>query len=216
MPAEPEPCCFDDWARANATRARTGEAAGPVGRQLLAALGDGALRGRTILDVGCGAGDVVLAALDRGARFATGIDLGPGAIETARRLAEERRLADRASFSIGDGATADLPAADVVVLNRVVCCYPDATALLENSVGAAGGTLAYTAPADRGIAGLWNRLSTGFGNAWFAIRRRRYAGFRAYVHPLAQIDASIERAGFRAVRRERCRFVWRVAVFERP
>ena len=137
MEPEPEQCCFDEWAKGNAKRARRREIAAGITRDLLDALGQSRLEGRTFLDLGCGTGDLALAALARGVTRATGIDLGPGAIEEARALALERHVEDRSTFSVGDAANAHLDAHDVVVLNRVLCCYPDANALLENSLPAA-------------------------------------------------------------------------------
>src|SRR5262245_9516965 len=93
--ADPEPppsCCFDEWAQHNAERARSKETVAPITTALLAALEAEGLEGRTILDVGCGTGDLSLAAVAHGATAASGFDLGTGAIENARRLARERGL----------------------------------------------------------------------------------------------------------------------------
>src|SRR5262245_16694870 len=154
-PDPPPSCCFDEWAEHNAKRARSKETVAPITSALLAALEAEGLEGRTILDVGCGTGDLALAALAHGASAATGFDLGAGAIEHARALARERGLEDRAVFEVADGSVAELPATDVVVLNRVVCCYPDARGLLENTLGAAGSVYALSAPVDRGLPGLF-------------------------------------------------------------
>jgi 2-polyprenyl-3-methyl-5-hydroxy-6-metoxy-1,4-benzoquinol methylase len=136
---EPEPtpstCCFDEWAASNARRARTKETVAPVTTALLAALEAEGLEGRTILDVGCGTGDLALAALAHGAASARGIDLGKGSIDLARALSRDRGLDDRVAFEVADGSVAALPSTDVVVLNRVVCCYPDARRLLHNTLG---------------------------------------------------------------------------------
>ena len=86
MDPEREHCCFDEWAVANAKRARRKEIASGVTRQLMTALGRSRVEGRTVLDLGCGTGDLALATLARGATRATGVDLGPQAIEEARTL----------------------------------------------------------------------------------------------------------------------------------
>ena len=180
----------------------------------MAALENQGLTGRTLLDVGCGSGDLALAAIARGADRATGFDLGPGAIQAARTLAEERGLTERTTFEVGDGATLSLPRADVVSLNRVFCCYPHIDALLSNTLEAAGSIYAFTAPGDRGVVGLGNRISLWFGNGWYRLRAKKFAGFRAFVHDLGAVDESIRAAGFEPVHREH-RGTWDLAVYAR-
>jgi SAM-dependent methyltransferase len=208
-------CCFDDWAVHNARRARSKETVAPVTRALLGALEAVGLEGRTILDVGCGAGDLALAALRHGAVEATGIDLGGGAIAQARQLAEARGLADSSRFEVGDGAIAPLEGADVVVLNRVVCCYPNVDALMANTLAATKSVFAFSAPVDRGAAGLLNRVVVKVSNGWYALRRSKFRGFRTFVHNLDQIDERVRGAGFVLIQRDRRRVVWECAIYER-
>lgn len=210
-----EPCCFDEWAVHSASRARKRGVGAPITGRMLEALGRQGLDGRTMLDVGCGTGDLALASLRRGAEHATGIDLAGGAVEQARSLAAERGLADRASFSVGDGAVASLERHDVVALNRVLCCYPSVDSLLANTLGAAGAVFAYTAPIHIGLMGRFNRISVAFSNRWFRLRDRKFRGFRAFVHDLDSVDETIAAAGFRRVHRSRERGVWQLAVFTR-
>ena len=168
-----------------------------------------------MLDVGCGTGDLALATLAHGARSVSGFDLGAGAIANARALADERGLAERAAFEVGDGSQAALPKSDVVVLNRVVCCYPSAEALLANTLGAAGSVFALTAPIDRGLMGLYNRIFFWLGNGWYALRAKKFRGFRVFVHDLAAIEARIVAAGFLPRARQHRRLVWDLRVYER-
>lgn len=215
-PAQERPnCCFDDWATANAKRARATEIAAPVTRALLEELQAVGFEGRSVLDVGCGTGDLALAMLARGATTARGLDLGPGAIEAARDLAAERGLGDRAAFDVGDGSTTVLEPTDVVVLNRVVCCYPDARGLLANTLGAAGSVFALTAPVDRGPLGAFNRVLAAVWNRWYALRASKYQGFRTFIHDVDEIDATVRAAGFERRRRVRRRVVWELAVYTR-
>ena len=167
-----------------------------------------------MLDLGCGTGDLALAMLARGAASADGIDLGPGAIEEARTLAVERGLADRATFSVGDGAVDTLARHDVVAMNRVLCCYPSVDRLMENSLDAAGGVYAYTAPVHTGPVGVFNRVSIAVSNLMFRMRDKKFRGFRAFVHDLDAVDRRIAEAGFRKTHSARRR-VWQLAVFTR-
>ena len=211
----PGGCCFDEWAAQNAKRARSKETVAPITTALLAALEAAGLEGRTVLDVGCGTGDLALAALAHGASRAHGCDLGTGSIEHARELAGERGLADRSAFEVADGSVATLPPADVVVLNRVICCYPDARALLDNTLGAAGSIYALSAPVDRGLPAIYNRIYVAVSNAWYALRPSRFRGLRVFVHDLSVVDGWIRAAGFAPVTRGRRRLIWEFAVYSR-
>jgi len=207
-------CCFDEWAAANARRARRGRSA-PIIRAMLDDLTDVGLEGRTLLDVGCGAGDLALGALDRGAASVAGIDLGFGAIDHARTLADERGYWERARFEVGDGSRASLDPADVVVMNRVVCCYADPERLLRNVLPAAGSVVAWSAPVDQGVAGFVNRMLVRTSAVWYRLRESKFRGFRAFVHDLDLIDERVRAAGFTEQRRERHHFVWELSVYTR-
>lgn len=209
-------CCFDEWADHWSKRAKKKRTIAGVTAPLLEALEEAGLRDRTVLDVGCGVGDLAIEAVARGAARASGVELSPRAVEEARRLAAERHVADRTSFRLGDGSKVPLPSADVVVLNRVFCCYPDVDALLENSLTAARDVYAFTAPPSTGLAGMFVRLQTRLSNVWYRLRDRKFQGFRVFVHDVSMLDGRIRAAGFRPVRSERRRVVWHMAVYVRP
>ena len=214
-PEGPEPCCFDEWAVHSASRARRRGVGAPITGRMLEALDRQGLDSRTMLDVGCGTGDLALGSLARGAEHATGIDLAGGAIAQARSLAAERGLTDRTSFTAGDGAVAPLAPHDVVALNRVLCCYPSVEALLANTLGATRAVYAYTAPVHNGLIGRFNRISVAISNRWFRFREKKFRGFRAFVHDLHAVDRTIAAAGFRRVHDSRVRGVWQLVVFMR-
>lgn len=212
---EPERCCFDDWVDSWDRKAlKTSTVAGVTG-PLADALERAGLGDRTVLDVGCGIGDLAIEAVVRGASSARGYDLSAKAIDHARELASRRGVSDRTTFDVGDGATFELPPADVVVLNRVVCCYANADGLLERTLKAAGSVFAITAPVHDGGAGLYNRASYRFWNGWYALRKKKFGDFRTFVHDLGAIDARVRAAGFRPVTREHRRVVWDLAVYAR-
>jgi SAM-dependent methyltransferase len=207
-------CCFDTWARTNAKRARKHGIAARLTARMVWAIEREGLAGRSVLDLGCGTGDLALATIARGAEHATGLDLGSGAIAEARALARERGLADRAAFEVADGSTTPLERHDVVALNRVFCCYPDARGLLGNSLPATGSVYAYTIPANRGARGLTNRAFARMANLWYASRRSRYGAFRVHIHDISKIEAAVAAAGFARRTSER-RGLWHLAVWAR-
>src|SRR5437867_5786928 len=201
---DPEPsCCFDDWVPAWEQKSKHRATIAGVTAPLLEALVEAGLEGRTVLDVGCGIGDLSMAAIGRGAERATGIELSPKAIEVGTAIALERGLQDRMTFRAGDGSKVDLPPADVVVLNRVVCCYPDIESLVSHSLAAAGSVYAFTAPPSTGIAGAFVRVFGWFSNVWYRLRNRKFRGFRVFVHDIDRIDERVRAPLLHPVRRER-------------
>jgi SAM-dependent methyltransferase len=167
-----------------------------VSRDLVAAVDTLGWGGRTVLDLGCGAGGVAIEAVSRGAERATGIDLSDAAVETARLLSADSGTGDRTSFVVGDASVAPLARHDIVILNRVFCCFPAAEALLANSIGATGSVYALTVPSSSGLRGVIARTSIRIENALCRIRRSR---FRAFVHDVDRIDGAILGSGFRRI-----------------
>jgi len=209
-------CCFDGWVDNWSKQARKKSTVAGVTAPLLSALESAGIVGKNILDIGCGIGDLATEAASRGASQAFGVDLSEKAIEEARHLAAERGVGDRTTFQVGDGAKASLPKADVVVLNRVFCCYPNVDGLLENSLSAAGTIYAFTTPWSRGLSGVFVKLQTWFENLWYRVRAKKFQGFRVFVHDVDQIDSRVQAAGFRPIQRQRRRVVWHMAVYARP
>ena len=216
MDEEEGDCCFDDWVDHWSKRSKKRRTVAGVTGPLLGGLEEVGIRGRTVLDIGCGIGDLAIEAVRRGAARAFGVELSAKAVDEARRLAAERGVADRTSFQVGDGAVIHLPNADVVVLNRVFCCYRDADGLLENSISAAGSVYAFTTPPSKGLGGAYVKMQSRFWNVWYRLRDRKFQGFRVFIHDVDRIDARVQAAGFRPIRRERRRFVWHLAVYARP
>lgn len=182
-----------------------------VSRDLVAAIRSVGVEGRSVLDVGCGVGGLSLALLDAGAGTAIGVDLSRQAVDQARRTAERQGTGDRSVFRVADGSTAEFDEADVVVLDKVYCCYFDPEALLANTLPVAREVYAMVLPPSRGVRGLVARLAIGAENLG---RRLTGTPFRAYVHDVDTLDAAIRRGGFRPAAGRR-RPVWDVRVYVR-
>jgi len=169
-----------------------------------------AVDGITLLDVGGGIGVVDRELLRAGAADAVLVDGSAAYLEVARVEAEADGVGDRIRMIRGDFTrlAADVPPADVVTLDRVICCYPDVDALVDLSAARARRLYGLVLPRDRWLA----RFLIGLENLWFAIRRRPY---RAFGHSNTRVDARVTAAGLRRVE-ERVTPLWRVVVFERP
>ncbi len=165
--------------------------------------------GASVLEVGGGVGGVDLELLARGAERAVVVELSNGYDEEAQALAAEAGAEARIERRHGDFAEeeAAIESADMVVMHRVVCCYPDPELLVGAAARHARRLLALSFPRDT----WWMRLGLAAANVWFRLR----GGIRTYVHPPAEVVAIAEAAGFTTVLDERSTRIWRVAVFER-
>lgn len=169
-----------------------------------------AVDGDTVLDIGGGVGDLSLALLERGASRATVVELSDGYEEAAAELLAEHRLGDRVERRTGDFvAEAGLVEPhDVVLLHRVVCCYPDADRLVSTASTHARRSLAMTYPRERALT----RMGFRGINLWLAATR---CGFRTFVHPFAVLEAAARREGLTLAHRETQGLIWENAVWLR-
>jgi magnesium-protoporphyrin O-methyltransferase len=182
----------------------------PVSHGLYEELRDAASVRPSVLELGCGSGALGVALLELGASRYEGVDLSPESLAAAYRRADGAGVTDRASFLLGDGARLLLEPHDWVVMDRVICCYPDMDALLDNALTAAGNRVAFTVPHSRGWRGMVNRVIWGVEGLLDRIR----SASPGYVHSLARIEARLAAAGFRRLR-DRPGLLWYTAVWEK-
>ena len=178
-------------------------------RMLLHALRAQGIQDASVLDVGAGIGVVHHELLAAGARSAVHVDAAAPHMQVAREEAVRRGHADRVTFVRGDFVelAPEIPAADVVALDRVICCYPDMKRLVGSSAAKAQRLYGAVFPRERWLLK---------GVLWLEnlVRRLRGDPFRTYVHPTDAIDTEIRRQGL-ARRSVRDTFLWRVAVYAR-
>ncbi|HEY6195610.1 MAG TPA: class I SAM-dependent methyltransferase [Candidatus Eisenbacteria bacterium] len=168
----------------------------PTTRLILEELRRRPLEGAHLLDVGGGIGVLGLELLAAGFGGVVEVDASPAYLAVARRQFGERGWAERAVLLAGDFAALVTPPepADVVTLDRVVCCYPDFESLLVRAAGCTRRLLALSYPRDR----WYVRWAIALENLWRRITRN---AFRSFVHPPARIAAVLERASLRRVAR---------------
>jgi magnesium-protoporphyrin O-methyltransferase len=183
----------------------------PVSERLRDALLSVGPAGRTLLELGCGRGGLLLALTQAGAASGTGVDLSAASIDAARNRFAQAQLSDRVRLSVGDAARIPLEPQDWVILDRVMCCYPDIERLLANTLPAARRLYAFTVPSSRGWRGVIARLEEWLENAWNSLRGRPCPG---YVHDLDLIESRLANAGFRLRQRDHRR-LWHIAIYER-
>ncbi len=155
----------------------------------------GGIEGASVLEVGGGAGMLSIELLGLGAATAVNVELSDSYRDAADALAFEAGVQDRFRLVAADGAgfAAASDGFDVVVLNRVVCCYEDAAELLDAAAGATRRTLVASHPTVHAA--------------------RRGSAFRVFVHP----DAVLTRPALQGLRETRVsrRPVWTVRSWRR-
>lgn len=165
--------------------------------------------GSSILDVGGGIGVIDHELLREGAGHAVLVDASEAYLTVARDEARRANVLDRIEFRVGDFVreAAEIDAADIVTLHRVVCCYRDAEALVSLSSARARRLYGLVLPRDRWFVRLGLRLL----NLKQRITRQ---AFRAYAHPNARIDRIVAANGLKP-RFEAATLAWRVVVYDR-
>lgn len=163
-------------------------------RQILEGLRAAGIAGSELLDIGCGAGHLHRALLRDGATRAMGVDLSEGMLAIARVQAEAEGLADRTGYRQGDFTLlADqLPDADVTILDKVICCYPDWERLVGRSLEKTRRVYALTIPRE------WLLTRLGLGAVRWGLNRTGCC-YQPFIHDPVQIEMHVRASGFRRV-----------------
>jgi magnesium-protoporphyrin O-methyltransferase len=173
-------------------------------RELVELAGD--VHDASVLDIGGGIGAIGLELLAAGARCATNVELSDSYEDVAVELAAERGVATRVERRIADivdGAGAVEPH-DVVVMHRVVCCYPDPEALMGAAADLTRRRLVLTYPQER----RWIGAGLAAMNVFL---RLRGCGFRTYLHPVGRILGAAEQHGLALEARVKHGLLWESA-----
>ena len=178
-------------------------------RELIDGVATGGVEGMTLLDIGGGLGGVQHALLDNGAVKVTHVDASSAYIRAAQEEAEIRSLADNINFQQGDfvDIAEGVPAADIVTLDRVVCCYDDMEALVNLSAGKAQERYGLVFPRD-----LWLfRIFLPLANF---VLRLRGSSFRIFMHSTRHIEGIIMSKGLSPIIHKKKGF-WQILVYNR-
>lgn len=172
---------WDRWTRANVRQrfART-----------FAAMPD--LRGKTVLDLGCGSGRYLAEALDRGAARVVGVDLAPEMLEIAGGLIAARGGTARAELRCVDLRQLELRERfDLVIANGLFDYLAPAGPMLERAAGWCSGVLVASFPDRKAPRSLPRQLY------W------RLRGVRITTFDRGTVVALASRAGFASFAVER-------------
>lgn len=178
-------------------------------RRLIGAIREQPITSATLLDIGSGIGVLTHELLNGPVASASLVDESSAYQAVARKLASEHGTTDRCTFVSGDFVQLQptLPGADLVTLDRVVCCYPDVARLLGAVADTGASWCGLSYPRDR-----WHiRVAVAVINSFLWMRRSE---FRVFVHPERWMLKLLGERGFK-VRSESGTFVWKIVLLER-
>ncbi len=184
---------------------------GPNGwtARLVAGLASGGVDGMTVLDIGAGVGAVHHALLGAGAASAVDVDASGPYIAASRAEADRRGLTGRVTYVKGDAVALadDIGPADLVAMDRVVCCYPHMAALVGVAAARTRRRLGMVLPRDD----AWVRAGADVSNRWSALRGNP---LRFHVHRTADVLEVAAASGLTPLESHRGR-LWQTLILER-
>jgi magnesium-protoporphyrin O-methyltransferase len=176
---------------------------------LTEAIKESSVDGLCLLDIGGGVGAIQHELLGAGVDHATNVEASPAYLAAARNEAQRRGIVDRVSFHHGNfvDLAAKLDPADIVTLDRVICCFPDMEKLVGLSAEKARKLYGLVYPRDA----WWVKLGLSLQNLFFRLIR---SPFRTFAHPTRQVEAILGSHGLRRHFYRRT-LVWQVAIYRR-
>lgn len=198
----------DRFARRTANRYRR-RGLDKTARRIVSLIEQHGVQGASVLEVGGGVGEIQVELLKRGAARATNLELSSAYEAQADRLLADAGLTGRVDRRILDIATApdQVPPADIVVLNRVVCCYPDYARLLGTAADHARRQVVFSHPPRN----LMSRTILWAQNTFF---RLRGSDFRIFAHPPQAMLDVLDDHGLHTIRTASAP-VWQIAAAHR-
>jgi hypothetical protein len=163
----------------------------------------------TLLDIGGGVGAIQHELLKGGSSSVIAVDASSAYLQAARQEAKRQGHADRVTYHYGDfvALAPQLPTADIVTLEKVICCYPDMNALVSLSSARAGKLYGVVFPRDT----WWMRVSGRVINFFLRLQR---SAFRFFVHPTEAVEAVVRANGLQR-RYYHQTLLWQVIVYGR-
>lgn len=181
----------------------------PSQQQLIAGIENAGFKAASLLEIGSGVGYLHQTLLERGAKSAVGIDLAPDMLKEAQTWADEKNLGEQVKYIQGDFIELldQVEAADVAILDKVVCCYPHAELLVNCSTSKTKKTYALTYPRKRWFIKLAVETSALF-------LKLIGSDFRPYVHDPLKIENWINQAGFKKIEQQQT-FIWLTQIYQK-
>ena len=178
-------------------------------RMLIEALKAENVESLTLLDIGGGLGAIQHEMLNAGVKSVTDVDASRAYLNAAKTETARLGYAERVNYQHGNfvDLAAGITAADIVTLNRVICCYPDMQKLVGLSVARAGKLYGLVYPRYVWWMKIWLAIQTFF-------LRLKHSSFRTYLHPTEAVEELVYSHGFKRGFYRRT-LVWQVVLYTR-
>ncbi len=196
------------WASEDIALYRKGEPAKTTSLLVNALIAQG-VHALSLLDIGGGIGIVQLELLSAGAIAVTSVEASTAYIHVAREEAARTAREHQITYVHGDFVSlADtIPEADIVTLDRVICCYDNVKALVSLSASKARRLYGVVYPR----SSWWGKFLLFFENMGYWLRR---SPFRAFVHSSELVNQLIQDEGLTEVYHSHT-LTWQVVVYQR-
>jgi magnesium-protoporphyrin O-methyltransferase len=167
------------------------------------------VEGMTLLDIGGGVGAIQHELLNAGVSRATGVDASTAYLKAAQKEAKRQGHADKVTYHHANyvDLAPQIPPADIVTLDRVICCYHDVQALVGLSAAKASALYGLVYPRDT----WWTRAAVHLANLYFRVVRNP---FRTYVHHTQTVNSLVRDNGLQQ-RFYKTSGPWQVVVYVR-
>jgi magnesium-protoporphyrin O-methyltransferase len=184
---------------------------GPVKttNMLIEAIKNEGVAGLTLLDIGGGVGALQHELLKNGVTRVTSVDASSAYLEMAGEEAKRQGHFDHLKQFHGDFVKVanEIDKADIVTLDRVICCYNDMENLVKLSASRAIRTYGVVYPANH----LLNRILTIIQNFYL---RMKGSQFRIFNHPMQAIEKVIRNEGLVKCFAHKT-FFWLIQIYRR-
>ena len=176
---------------------------------LLDAIHKEGVQGLDFLDIGGGIGAIQYDLIKAGASNGTSIEASSAYIDLVKEVTLQNGLDERVDFKHGDftKTASDVDTADIVTLDKVICCYDNMSELVMLSSKLARKIYAVIYPRDV----WWTKLALPMMNFY---PRLKGSSFRVFIHPTKKVEKIIFGNGLKRNYYATTLF-WQVAIFTR-
>lgn len=176
-------------------------------RLLINSIRQRAVANKTLLDIGGGVGAIQFELFKNGLNHSVNVDASTAYQTASKKEATARGLTEKTDYHFGDFTelAPSLPDADIVTLDKVICCYPDLEKLLKTSLKKSGSVYGMIFPR----VNAFTKAGFVLVNLWFRIRGSQ---FRTYLHPTEKVNEIIRSHGFKLMDRKNT-ILWQVHTF---